>query len=789
MFAKSPAVTALVVAALAIGIGANSALFTVIHNVLLSPLPFPDAEEIVVVNCQIRGMEAGVSGPDYLDWKEQNQVFKQLCAIEASVKLNLTGTDEPISLQGWRVTGNFYELFGIQPFLGRGFFPDEFTSGTDRVAILGHRLWKNQFGANRDLVGQEIILDGATFTVIGVAPAHLGFVEEMAQLMVPLPEDRLALAQRGTQTLMAIGRLKSGVTLQLAQADMDAITHRLAQEYVSSNKDKTAEIIPLHEVVVEDTRALFWALYGAVCFVLLIACVNVANLLLARSGTRSKEIAVRCALGASRFQIIRQLLTESVLLALAGGGVGLVLAIWGLDKLTLIIPPEIPVYHVIHISTTVLGFTLLLSVLAGLLFGMAPAWHAAKTSLDETLKESSRASTGGAFRHRILNSLVVGELALALVLLAGAGLFIKSVYHTRNSDHGFNTDHLVTVDLELPAKPQYKENGQRVAFYAEVLNNIQSLPGVESVAGISHHPTYGSFQNGFSIEGQPLPTGVRHFGDFRQITHDYFNTMGIPLLKGRYPSENDGRSGPFVAIVNEAFVRKYFPDENPIGQRLKIDKAVYQEIIGVVGNVKSSGQNLNVTPYPPKIYEPIHQLCRSYMSLMVRTQGDPASLSKAIQEAIWRVDPNQPITSIITLDEAIRDSLSIQRFCVFLLSMMAGVALLLAVIGIYGVMAYSVSQRTHEIGIRMALGARADDVINLVMRKGLLLTGIGVGAGLIVSLALSRFLTALLFEISSTDPLTFLLVSGLLFAVSLLASFLPARKASQIEPMVILHNE
>jgi len=791
MLSKHAFVNSLAILALAVGIGANSSLFSMIHGILLSPLPFPEPDRIMVVQCEIRDLESNASGPDYLDWKEQNKVFSDLVAIDMDSKFNLTGAGEPIAIKGWRVTTGLYDLLGAQPSVGRSFLPEESVAGNNRVVVLSHQLWEDQFSADPEFIGEQIVLDGEPYTVIGIAAKKLGFIEDMAELMVPMTNEQL-MRNRSHQYLTVLGRLKPAVTMAQAQVEMETISQRLAQEYVGNNKDKIARLIPLPEVVVEDIKPVFMILYGAVCFVLLIACVNVANLLLAQAGTRSREISMRCVLGARRIDIIRQVLTESIVLALLGGLLGMLFAVWGMDMLVFLLPSDqnfASLFELISIDTTVLGFTLVLSVLTGLIFGLAPAWQASKADFNEALKEHGGSVSSSMSRHRILNSLVVSELALAMILLTGAGLLVRSMNRMQKADPGFNADHLIVVELELPPQARYQNRQQRTIFYDRVKDAIKTLPSVESVALANHNPLTGGQMNGFSIQSKPMPPGVRQYACHRQVSHDYFTTMGIPLLLGRNFTVQDNTTGPAIILVNQSFVDKFLTDEDPVGQRVQITGVDFMEIVGVVGDVRSAGQGLNVVGHPAKMYELVSRYNTRTMKVMVRTQGEPAALYQAIREEIWKIDPQQPITRIISNDQVIRGSLSVQRFCAYLLSMMALVALLLAIIGIYGVTAYSVNQRTQEIGIRVALGADINNIVKMVVKKGLVLCFIGVGVGLIGSIVMSRFLSALLYEIGYADPLTLIMVSLVLIGVTCCACYLPARKAAQVDPMEALRYE
>jgi len=559
MLRKHAVINGLAILALAVGIGANSSLFSMIHGVLLSPLPFPEPDRIMAIQCDIRDIETGASGPDYLDWKQQNEVFSELVAIDMDGTFNLTGAGDPVAIKGWRVTTGFYDLLGAPPSVGRSFLPEEAVTGNNRVVILSHQLWEDQFNADPELIGEQITLDGEPYTVIGIAAKNLGFIEDMAELMVPMTDEQL-MRIRSHQYLTVLGRLKPAVTMAQAQVEMETISQRLAQEYIGSNKDKVARLTPLPELVVEDFRLVFVILFGAVCFVLLIACVNVANLLLAQAGSRSKEISIRCVLGAGRIDIIRQVLTESIVLALLGGLLGMLFAVWGIDALVLFLPSDqnfASLFELISVDTTVLGFTLVLSVVTGLIFGLAPAWQASKADFNEALKEGGSSVSSSISRHRILNSLVVSELALAMILLTGAGLLIRSMNGMQRADPGFNADRLIALELELPPQARYQNRQQRTTFYDRVKDAVKTLPSVESVALTNHHPLTGGKMNGFSIQSKPMPPGVRQYACHRQVSHEYFTTMGIPLLGGRDFTVQDNTIGPAVILVNQSFVDRF----------------------------------------------------------------------------------------------------------------------------------------------------------------------------------------------------------------------------------------
>ncbi len=792
---KKPGFTVVAVLILALGIGANTALFSLIQGVLLSPLPFENPESLVMVQKSIigHGPAGSCSGPDYLDWAEQNTVFDGLAAADIGYRLNLTGQGEPLALTGARVSTNFIDTLGARVALGRSFRSEESENDKKYVVLLGDRLWHDRFGADPDIAGKTITLDSTPYTVVGVAAPLMGFIEEMIQLYIPMPIDELR-QYRGGHYLDIFGRLKPNVSIEEAQAQMNVICAQLEQQYPQSNKNKRAHLDSLRTELIENIRTAFLVLYGAVGFLLLIACVNVSNLLLARAGTRTKEIAVRSALGAGNWRIFRQMLTESLLLAMLGGAFGLLLGFWGLNGLKLIAPAvspdtggSIPGFDEISLNPIVLGFTVLVSLVSGVLFGMVPAWHSCRFKIIEILKQSGRSLSQGHSHHRALNVLVSAQVAIALILLTGAGLLIRSFYRLQHVNPGFVADQVLAVTLERPDNEKNRNLSERVAFYEKVVDRISALPGVEYASAISKHPiTSNTNDNNFGIKGRSFSIENTPNAEYRQITPDYFKCMKIPLIRGRIFTSEDRGTGSHVIIVDQELVRRHFQDTDPIGQVLHFN-GQDKEIIGVVGNVKQT--SLNSSRVRAFMYEPITQNCQRGMSLMIRTAGNPATLIRAINEQIWDIDPSQPILYAETMEMIIAKSMSVERFCTILLVIMAGVALLLAVVGLYSVMTFAVHERVNEIGIRMALGAQEGDILKLVTKHGLILTLIGLAVGMVGAFVLMRCLSGMLFQISATDPLTFVMVPVLFIAVTLLACYVPARRAAKIDPMEALRYE
>ena len=787
---KHPGFTAIAVITLALGIGANTAIFSVVNAVLLRPLPFDKPERIVWLwDTQPQLSIAPTSLPDFLGWKEQNRSFDHLAAFQGGnmfVDAGDGSTDAPVGL----VTPELFSVFHVSPILGRTFTNEETQPGRFRVAVLSHSMWQSRFGSDPNVSGRTIQLNGATYTIIGVMPAGFSFPGR-AELWRPLPIDPSKL-DPGPHYLNVVGRLKPGVRLAQAQADMSTIAARLSQQYKEKNAGHGVKVEPLTNVVVGDVGLALYVLLGAVGFVLLIACANLANLMLARVGTRQKEIAVRTALGASRLRIVRQLLTESVMLAVVGGGAGLLLAIWAVRWIVSLSADTLPRVHELSVDPRVAGFTLLISVVTGVLFGLAPALQVSRPDLNDALKESGR-STAGLRRNRLRSALVVSEVALSLVLLVGAGLMIRSFAKLNQVDPGVKSAEVMTMGVAVLPK-QYPDDWQVAQIYSQILERAASAPGVVSAGAISDLPLTGSnISDSFTIEGRPpIAKEAEPSTEYHIVTPRYFESMGIPLLSGRDVAHTDTRQSPNVVVINEVFARRHFAGENPLGHRLKLQGQERDPllIIGVVGNARQLGLDQQPTPevYVPLLQDPLSLNYRA-MTIVARSKSDPGAIAAPLRAAVTSVDKSLPVYALKPMTEYLHDSLLRRRFNLILLSVFGGVALLLAAVGIYGVISYGVTQRTHEMGIRMALGAKPRDVLKLVVRHAMVLALGGVGIGLLASWALTRLMKGLLFSVSVTDPMTFIAIAVLMTLIALLACLIPARRATKVDPLVALRYE
>ena len=800
MLAKNPGFTFVAVLALALGIGANSAIFSVVNAVLLRPLPFDNADRIVTP--WGRAEEGGsrrtnLSYPDFLDWRDQSQTFEYLAAYNTAGAL-LGGGDEPEPIYGAVVSADLLPLLNVKPLLGRSFTREEDQPGSAPVIVIGYDLWQRRFNMDQNIVGKQVIVSGRSATVLGVLPQGFKFPVQAGRtdyLQPFAPQFPEFINKRSAYFFSAVGRLKPDVTLKQAEIEMRAIGERLEQQYPDEGFRLGASVVPLHEDVVGNVRSSLLVILGAVGVVLLIACANVANLLLARAAARHKEIAIRRALGAGRLRVLRQLLTESILLSLLGGALGLLVAMWGVDLLIAASPLDVPRLKDVGLDARVLGFTLAVSALTGIIFGLAPAVQASKIDLNDALKEGGRGSTESLARNRMRSLLVVSEIALSLVLLVSAGLLIRSFMRLRAVDPGFNSRNVLTTTLSL-SRVKYPEAEQQKNFFGEALQHIKALPGVDAAGLVNPLPLSGNSSTvTFTIEGRPaLPPGKQLSSNRRQIGADYFRAMSIPLLKGRALHESDVKDSPPVVVVNETFARRFFPGEEAIGRRIILGADPIQnpnpppfEIVGIVGDVHHEGLE---TEAGPEYYISYQQSPTRRMDLVVRTQSDnPSSMVASLRSAIKQVDREQYVPTIQMMDELLTESFAVRRFNMLLLGIFAALALILAAVGIYGVMSYSVTRRTHEIGIRIALGAQTRDVVKMVVGQGMTLALIGVGLGLAASFAVTRIMSSLLFGVSPTDAATFGLVSILLAGVALLACLIPAGRATRVDPMVALRYE
>jgi putative ABC transport system permease protein len=793
MLLKQPGFTLIAVLTLALGIGANTAIFSIVNAVLLRPFPYHAPERLVIVQERESGGGFSPSYPNFVDWRAQHTAFEGISAVRGNESFNFTGTGEPERLQGRLVSAEFFSLLGVKPLVGRDFLAEEDRPGATPAVILSYGFWQRRFGADPGILGQQLTLNDQSYTVVGITPPNLQYGQE-ADVTVPFGLQAQRFSRRGADPgTDVVARLKSNVSQQQGETDLNLVAARLEQQYPASNKGRRVLLTPLHEATVGDVRQPLLILLGAVGLVLLIACANVANLLLVRASARQKEMAVRVALGASRATIIRQLLTESVLLAVLGAALGILLAFWGTSFIATQLPFGIPRLQEARVDPPVLVFTLAVSLLTGLLFGLAPALQSSRPNLTEGLKEGERGSSGP--RQRLRSVLVVGEVALTLTLLVGAGLLIQSFWRVLQVDPGFRPQNLLTMQVSIN-KPNGQQNGQQVAnFFDQLQQNVRNLPGVKSVA-VSNGIPFGSTNfPPFLIEGRPeterKPSGLRY-----HISPTYFQTMGIELVKGRLFTAADTPNTPMVVIIDEVLALRYFPNEDPLGKRLKATAdAPGWEIVGIVRHAEPNSLDAQ-GPTPAQFYFNFNQIpverLPGYVrriNLLTRTEVEPLSLASAVRAQVAALNKDQAVFNVRTMEQTVAQSVAPRRFSMLLLTVFAVVALALASLGIYGLMSYAVAQRTREIGVRMALGAQMNDVLKLVIGQGMMLVFVGVALGLVAALALTRTIKNLLFGVSATDPATFVAIALLLTLVALLACFVPARRAAKVDPMIALRNE
>jgi putative ABC transport system permease protein len=784
--AKTPGFTLVAILTLALGIGATSAMFSVINGVLLRPLPYGDPDDLVrVYEVVPQYGRFSVAPASFLDWRQQNTVFERIAAVSAR-STTFRGADGPERITSAAVSWDAFELLRVEPILGRGFTKDEDTPGSDAVVVLSHGMWQRRFGGDRSVLQRTISLDGRPVTIVGVMPPDFYFPARATDLWTPIALDP-ANASRGGHFLLVIARMKLGVSVQQAGAEMKTIAERLAQQYPDSSANESAEVIALHEQVVGGIRRALLILLGAVGVVILIACANVANLLLVRASVREKEIAIRTALGAGRRRLVLQMLAESLVLALAGGTLGLLLAYLAIPPIQTLSAGSIPRVNDISIDATVLAFVALVSVATGVVFGLAPAWQASRAGLGEVLKEGGRSSavSGGRWVRR---GLLVAEVALSIVLLVGAALLLRSFARLTGVDPGFRADGVLAFQVSLP-RPSYPEDHHRAAFFDRLLERLDAMPQVGAAAMVHSLPLRGGYVLSFTVQGRPAPKpGEGHAANFRSVSPRYFETLGIPLMRGRTFTERDAATAPMVAVVDDAFVRRHFPNEDPIGRGIDIGNGTdgFYEIVGVVGDVRY--EELDASP-DPTMYVPFAQDVFSTMWIVARTNGDPAPLAPAARQVVRELDPGLPAYSMTPLADVVSDSVAERRFSVLLLGLFALIALFLAAVGVYGVMAYTVNQRTQEIGVRMAMGAQRGDVLRMVVGDGMKLALAGLAIGLAAALALARIATSMLFEVTPFDPASYGATAIVLLAVAALACYIPARRATRVDPIVALRQE
>ncbi len=791
---KHPAFTAIAVVTLALGIGGSTSIFTVVNAALLRGLPYKNSERLYHLwekTPQEKFSKREFSYPDYQDY-QQNNVFDGLAVYTGGGAI-LSGEGEPENLAAPRVNANFFSVLGVDPILGRTFQAGEDQPGGPKVTVLTYGLWQRRFGGDPGIVGRAVTINGESYTVIGVLPASFQFALRNNDLWLPYQPTQNQLTRRFMHGTNLIGRLKSGLSASDAQSDLNVIASRIEREHNQSHAGTSAQVVPLQEEIVGNVRPILLVLLAAVGFVLLIACANVASLLLTRSLSRQKEVAIRSALGASRWRVVRQLLTESILLSLVGGAAGLLIAYWGVPALVSAIPQQqliaMPFLKSLHLDSGILAFSFGLSLLTGLVFGLAPALQSSRLDLNEVLKEGGRHASANA-SHRLRSAMVVTEIALAVVLLVGAGLMMKSLFRLLQTNVGFNTENVLTMTVVLPPA-KYNDPNQQVSFNDQLHERVQSLPGVAGVGTVNILPLNGGNTTRFYIDGDPVPQpGKEIESNVRTVSDNYFKALGVPLLAGRMFDARDTATAPGVVIIGKTIADRMFAGRNPVGMRLRYSSAQVDPdtIVGVVGDVKITGLDEAVKPV---LYYPFRRFPSTFAILVARTNTDPNALAGSIRNEVRNLEPESAILNVRTMDEMISQTPAsfMRRFPALLISIFAGVALLLASIGIYGVVSYSVSQQTHYIGVRMALGAKPSDILKMILKQGLVLALLGVGIGVLAALGLMRLLSTLLYQVSTNDVATFAFVTGALFVVALSACYLPARRATKVDPLVALRYE
>ena len=803
MLLRNPAVSAVAVVTLALGIGANTATFSIVNAVMLRPLPYQNPDRLVSLwtNVPEHGRWPITPG-NFLDWKNQNTVFENMAVFGPST-VTLTGDGEPVQMMGANASAGYFAVVGVEPMIGRLFHPEEYEPGKNQLVILGNAFWQSHYGGDRTIIDKTITLDGRSFTVAGVMPpgiypvwptteGRISFDESHQQFWLPLAYNSRWAANRTAHALGVVGRLKAGITFAQAQAEMNTIGARLEQEH-AENKGERIIVNPFMNEVVGDVRPALLTLLGAVGLVLLIACANIAGLLLAQHAARSKEIAIRAALGAGRARLVRQFFIEALLLSVLGSTAGIALAEFGMGALLKIIPTKIPRLDQVQLDWRVLAFTLLLSLVTCLLFGIGPAWQAAKPDLQPTLQHGVRTS-GPGVGQRFRQLLVVFQVSMAVMLVIGAGLLIKSFWRLRQVDPGFTSNNVLSAHVTLA--PQYHKAPKTNGFYNQLIERISVLPDVDAVAIAYDHPLESNMVDNFKIEGRTeSESGRPASANFQPVSWDYFRTVGMTIISGRPFTQQDDQDHSGVAIVNEAFARQYLPQGKALGQRIQPvqpaqiwnnERLTSFEVVGIVRNVKSAGWNAESEP---TYYLPATQAPFQAMTILVRTRNDPATLVSALRNAVQTIDPTQPVTNIRTLDQIVSDSIAQPRLNMLLMGLFGGLALILAAVGIYGLLSYAVTERTREIGTRMALGAQVPDVTKLVLKQGMALALIGEVIGLVGAFALTRVIRGLLFGVAPTDAMTFIAVAAVLTSVALLACYFPARRAAKVDPLVALRHQ